>query len=304
MDEIDKRIILQLDDNCRTSYESMARKFGMTANAIKKRVSRLLEDGLISRFIVGLSLEMIGAELVIALVQTDGTEFPEEFMNQIGESIDAIQVSPVACGIGSLYCIFAFATGPKGILELGGRLRAMEPTTNVDIHILVYPKGKKMKLSKTHLKVLKALLEDPRMSISDISKRADLTARRVRRTLKELQDGGAVDLSVFWSLGSGNPTEVLIGIQWDAATTSTNEVVEWLRTQYQHEFWSPFVSATSPEIFARCVVEQLEKAYEIVRAAKKASFSRKVNPLVFFSTHVFEWPGTAKLRALLEEAGL
>lgn len=180
----------------------------------------------------------------------------------------------------------------------------MEPTTNVDIHILVYPKGKMMKLSKTHLKVLKALLEDPRMSISDISKRADLTARRVRRTLKELQDGGAVNLSVFWSLGSGSLTEVLIGIEWDAATTSTDEVVDWLRTEYQHEFWSPFVSATSPTIFARCVVEQLERADEIIRAAKKASFSKKVTPLVFFSTHVFEWPGTTKLRALLEKAGL
>jgi len=262
VDEIDKRIILQLDENCRKSYEAMARKFGMTANAIKKRVNRLLDEGLIRRFIVGLSLEMIGAELVIALVQTDGTEFPEEFMKQIGESIDAIQVSPVACGIGSLYCVFAFATGPKGILELGGHLRSMKPTTNVDIHILVYPKGKKMELSKTHLKVLKALLEDPRMAISDISKRAGLTARRVRRALNELQE------------------------------------------RYQHEFWSPFISATSPTIFARCVVEQLEKADQIMRQLKKAPFAEKISSLVFFSTHVFEWPGTLKLQGLLEEEGV
>ncbi|MHA3963743.1 MAG: winged helix-turn-helix transcriptional regulator [Candidatus Thorarchaeota archaeon SMTZ1-45] len=304
MDEIDKRIILQLDENCRKSYEAMARKFGMTANAIKKRVNRLLDEGLIRRFIVGLSLEMIGAELVIALVQTDGTEFPEEFMKQIGESIDAIQVSPVACGIGSLYCVFAFATGPKGILELGGHLRSMKPTTNVDIHILVYPKGKKMELSKTHLKVLKALLEDPRMAISDISKRAGLTARRVRRALNELQDGGAVHLSVFWSLGSGSLTEVLVRIEWDSATASADEIVNWLRKRYQHEFWSPFISATSPTIFARCVVEQLEKADQIMRQLKKAPFAEKISSLVFFSTHVFEWPGTLKLQGLLEEEGV
>jgi len=304
MDEIDKRIILELDENCRTSYESMARKFGITANAIKKRVSRLLESGLIHRFMVGLTLEMVRAELVIVLVQTDGTEFAEDFVNEISESIDVMQVSPVACGIGSLYCLFAFVTGPKGVLELGARLRAMESTTNVEIHILVYPKGKKMKLSKTHLRVLRVLLDDPRMSISDISKRVNLTARRIRRSLRELQDGGAVHLSVFWSLGSGDLTEVLMRIEWDPAASSVEEIVEWLRAEYQLEFWSPFISATSPTIFARFVVKQLERADEIMRTIKRAPFAKKVSALVFFSTEVFEWPGTQKLRDLLDEEGV
>jgi DNA-binding Lrp family transcriptional regulator len=304
MDEIDKRIILELDEDCRTSYESMARKFGMTANAIKKRVSRLLDSGLIQRFMVGLTLEMVGAELVIAIVQTDGTEYAEEFVNEISEGIDVMQVSPVACGLGSLYCLFAFVTGPKGVLELGGRIRAMESVTNVEIHILVYPKGKKMKLSKMHLRVLKVLLDDPRMSISDISKRVNLTARRVRRSLRELQDGGAVQFSVFWSLGSGDLTEVLLRIEWDSTTSSVEEIVEWLRAEYQLEFWSPFISATSPTIFARFVVRQLERADGIMRAIKRAPFAKGVSALVFFSTDVFEWPGTQKLRDLMDEEGI
>lgn len=304
MDEIDKRIILELDENCRTSYESMARKFGMTANAIKKRVSRLLDSGLIVRFMVGLTLEMVNAELVIALVQTDGTEFTKDFVNQIGQRVDVMQVSPVACGLGNLYCLFAFATGPKGVLELGGHLRAMKSTTNVEIHILVYPKGKKMKLSKTHKRVLGVLLDDPRMSISDISKRLNLTARRIRKSLKEIQDGGAVHFSVYWSLGSGYLTEILMRIEWDPAAASVDEIVEWLRTNYPLEFWSPFISATSPTVFARFVVRQLERGDEIMRAIRRAPFTEKVSPLVFFSTEVFEWPGTRKLREFLDMEGV
>jgi DNA-binding Lrp family transcriptional regulator len=282
----------------------MARKFGMTANAIKKRVTKLLESGLIDQFMVGLTLEMVNAELVIALLQTDGTEFAEEYMNRIGESIDVIQVSPVACGMGSLYCVFAFAVGPKGVLELGRHLRALQPTTDVEVHILVYPKGKKMKLSRTHMRVLRVLLDDPRMSISDVSKRVDLTARSIRRALRELQDGGAVQFSIFWSLGSGDLTEVLVRIEWDPAAASVEEIVTWLRTEYQLEFWSPFVSATSPTIFARFVVKQLERAEEIMGAIKRAPFARRVTSLVFFSTIMFEWPGTLKLRAFLEEEGV
>ena len=74
--------------------------------------------------------------------------------------------------------------------------------------------------------------------------------------------------------------------------------------EYALEFGSPFISATSPTIFARFVLRQLEKADEIMRAIKRAPFANSVSALVFLSTEVFEWPGTEKLKTYLEEEGV
>ncbi|MFW9800475.1 MAG: winged helix-turn-helix transcriptional regulator [Candidatus Thorarchaeota archaeon] len=304
MDNLDKRIILELDSNCRVSYQSIALKLGMTANAIKKRVSRLLESGLIERFVVGLSLEMMGTDMVIALVRTDGSEFSKEFVDRIGNRIEVMQVSPVASAVGSLYCVFAQTVGPRGLSDLGRFLRGLEPVNDVEIHVLLYPRGKKVKLTATHMKVLRGLLHDPRATVTELTKRIGLSARRIRRALQELQEGGGVDLAVFWYLGAGGLTEVLVRIEWDDAEIKSQSVVDWLREEYPLEFWSPFISATSATIFARFVVEELEKAEVILRAIRKAPFVASIASLVFYSSHVFDWPGTIALENLLDEAGL
>ncbi|MFQ5833475.1 MAG: winged helix-turn-helix transcriptional regulator [Candidatus Thorarchaeota archaeon] len=304
MDDLDKRIILELDANCRASYQSLALKLGMTANAIKKRVNRLLETGLIERFVVGLSLEMNGTDMVIALVRTDGSEFSREFIDQIGHRPEVMQVSPVACGVGSLYFVFAEAVVPRGLSDLGRFLRGLESVSDVEIHVLLYPRGKKVELTKTHKKVLRGLLYDPRMTVTEMTKRIGLSARRIRRALQELQDGGGVNLAVWWYLGAASLTEVIIRIEWDDSKVTAHSVVDWLREEYPLEFWSPFVSATTATVFARFVVEDLEKAEMILRNIRKGPFVVSVASLVFYSSHVYPWPGTTALEKLLDEAGL
>ncbi|MFW9800474.1 MAG: AsnC family transcriptional regulator, partial [Candidatus Thorarchaeota archaeon] len=38
MDSADRRILWELDANCRTTYERLGRKLGLSANAIRKRI--------------------------------------------------------------------------------------------------------------------------------------------------------------------------------------------------------------------------------------------------------------------------
>ncbi|MHA2143637.1 MAG: AsnC family transcriptional regulator, partial [Candidatus Thorarchaeota archaeon] len=43
LDVTDWQIIRMLDANCRSSYQEMASGLGLSANAVKKRVSKLIE---------------------------------------------------------------------------------------------------------------------------------------------------------------------------------------------------------------------------------------------------------------------
>ncbi|MHA2134716.1 MAG: Lrp/AsnC family transcriptional regulator [Candidatus Thorarchaeota archaeon] len=45
MDRIDRTILSELCNNCRITYESLAKKTKLSANAVKNRVHHLIESG-------------------------------------------------------------------------------------------------------------------------------------------------------------------------------------------------------------------------------------------------------------------
>ncbi len=301
MDDIDKRIILALDSDCRMTYQKMAEKLNLTATAVKKRVIKLLEQGVIDRFITTLNFEMIDSDLLLAIVQTKGSEYEEDFIEEVGNNPSVIQMSSIACGKGGLYVVFAVTSGLQSLSDFGAFIRTLEPVTNTDIHVLLYPRGHKVTLTKLQLRVLKYLVDNPRISIVEIAEQSGLSARRVRRTITELQEGEGIRFAVLWNLSKGGLNEVLLRIEWDEKNSNHKVVIDWLRNKFPLEFWSPFVSATSPVVFARFVVEDLEAIESIARVVKRAPFVESLSTLVLYSNNLFDWPGITELRRLFEE---
>lgn len=72
LDSVDIGILRALGENCRVSYQEMSRTLGMTANAVKKRVNKLIDSGTIHNFVVYLSLAMADVEVYLAIVNTEG----------------------------------------------------------------------------------------------------------------------------------------------------------------------------------------------------------------------------------------
>jgi len=91
VDPIDKKILLALDSNCRLSYQALADQVCISANAVRKRFDRLIETGVIEEFVVLLRPDMVGSEYLVALVQTDGTENEEEFIEYLGANPNIVQ---------------------------------------------------------------------------------------------------------------------------------------------------------------------------------------------------------------------
>ena len=300
LDDIDKRIIFELDSDCRMTYQTMADKLDLSATAIKKRVTKLLDTGVIDRFVTTLNYEMIDSDLLLAIIQTDGSEFQDDFIDEVGNNPSVVQVSSIACGKGGLYSVFAVTSGLPALSDFGTFIRTLESVTNTEVHVLLYPRGKKITLTKLQLRVLKQLVDNPRMSIVEIAELTGMTARRVRRTITELQDGGGINFAIFWNLGKGHLNEVLLRIEWDEKNITHEGVIDWLRKEYPLEFWSPFISAASPMIFARFVVEDLETIESITRTVRRAPFVKSLSTLVFYSNNLFDWPAVTELRLLLE----
>ena len=74
MDSLDRSIFDALDTNCRISYEELARKHGITPNAVRKRVLKLIDSGVIIKFMVLLSEAQIDANYLVAILKMDGSQ--------------------------------------------------------------------------------------------------------------------------------------------------------------------------------------------------------------------------------------
>ena len=304
LDPIDKRILHALDENCRLSYQALAEKLGLTATAIRKRLERLVTTGVIEEFSIVLKPAMMDSDYLVALVSTDGSENEEAFIEQIGSNLMVVQVGQVVTGTGRLYFVHSEYIGAKGLQNLGKFFRTLKPVTDIEIHTILVQRGERFDIKKLHLRVLKPLLEDARMQVSEISERTGLTSRRVRRAIQEMQDSDAFWFATRWNLSLGRNTEFYLKIKYDEQITKKDEVNEWLKGTFPDEYWFSFYSAMEPTLFAKFVTDHFREAEEISRITTQAPFTKSVDVLLSYPVKKFPRLGKIKIEEMIRDANL
>lgn len=303
LDLVDKTIMVEISSNCRVSYETLSQKTGLSANAVKNRVTALLDTGTISRFAVSLEAAMIDASYFMALVKTDGTEDIDAFVGQLGESPMVGHISILASAGGGAYLVWGQYIGTNMLSDLRAFLRAPTGVEGVDLHTIIGPVGKKVRLSKLHLRVLTFLKTNPRALINDISQEAGLAPKTVRRAIRELLEGGGIVFSARPDMAAGKLVNFFVRFEWNENETTQDKVVDWIREKYPVELWDPTVSATAPVLFAEFVVEYLHEAEEIARYIRSKPFVKSTTTLVSYSNQKFPYFAETMIDEMIREAG-
>jgi len=78
LDQIDRKVILELDTNARATFKEIGKKLGIGKNNVQYRVKRLLEDGVIKKFVTQFSLGTLGLFLGKFYLQLSGFEKEKE----------------------------------------------------------------------------------------------------------------------------------------------------------------------------------------------------------------------------------
>ncbi len=266
MDDLDRSILRALWENCRITYQTLAVKYGVTANAIKKRVKKFETSGVIASYRIELTRGMIDAEQVFGLILTDGSQDEEKFVTQIGSSPYVIAAASYT---GGHYALIAEYRSSNELWELGGFLRGLPGVQNVETHALLLPVTPSMDLKKLHLRVLQYLLEDPRITIADLAQKSKLTARRVRRIVQELIESPAVNFRALLELGAAESLPFLLRLSYNEKKTDYRKVVERLNKLYPSELWETYISAIEPTIFCLFTAENLTAVDTISRAIRR-----------------------------------
>lgn len=295
LDSIDKQILCILADNCRAPYREIANTLGLSATAIMNRVDGMVDSGVITEFIVRFSAAMIDAEVTAVWLKTDSTEDREQFVSEIAANRGVMQILPL---YGGDYLVAAEYTSSLELATLAEALKSNPHVSFTEIHPLLFQRGKKTSLTNLQLRVLKPLLKDARMSISEIAKETGLTVRLVRRTLRELKESEAIDFSLRWRLNLGGRVTFLLRLKWDPKQASRDEIADILLKNYQDEFWEILPSATDPVLFAAATVDDLNHVDRITTEIK--SHHAILYSEAFIYRPPYNYKGLRRLR--LEEA--
>jgi DNA-binding Lrp family transcriptional regulator len=300
LDALDKAILQGLGANCRLSYQTLAKQNGVTATAVKKRIDRLLETGVIVTFTVELNLAMIDADYLLILVYTDEQHDNDKSAKEIGQHR---MVSEVGVLAGSTIIAFASYQDAKDLAELRSFLISLEGVTEVEMHTLLFPRGKKMELKRLHIKILRCLVDDPRMPATEIANRTGLAVRTVTRGINEILEGEGVRISLRWNLNAADCITFLMQIEWDEHKASLDDILGWLREHFPQEFWEPLICASENMMFAAFVVETLKDMSRIGHEIRTC-------PLVISHTSLLGEPSRSypdirryRLEELLEREG-
>ncbi len=267
MDETDRRILQELQRNCRISYEKLSRNLGITGNSVKRRVKKLIDEGVIDSFVLRLSFAMVGAEPMLTLVELDGSQNDESIIEKIGNHPFVNRVGFDSHG---WLVVWVEYVGIEGLSEISSFIRSLEGVQDVELNPLPpRSRGKKMDLSRTQLRVLKVLFDDPRMPVSQIANEAGITTKRARKVLKELEESEAVVFSARVNVNAGSSTRFVLRLSWDEKKISSEDIEKYAREKYPKMYEGAHVSASSPRMFAMFTSEHIRIAESVARDIQK-----------------------------------
>ena len=299
MDELDKKILGDLGSNCRVSYQELSRRYGISANAIRRRVLNLEESGEISGYSLFLSPAMIGVNRILGLLTADGSRDEVEVMDEIGSHSGVIASAAYSNGI---YALVGEYTTPEELLDLASYFRKIESIEKTEVHQTIVPLGTHMELSRMHLRVLKPLLHGPRLSVVEVSRKSGLTARRVRRLLNQLEESGAIRFQALLELGAASSIPFLARVTWDEKIANYQEIWDWIAKTYPISHWETFVSATEPVLYSLIAVESLVEVNDVTRALRKYEKIQSVKTLISKFHKFYPSITRQKLVEMIEEA--
>jgi len=299
MDELDVKILGDLGQNCRLSYQELSRRYGISANAIRRRVLNLEESGEIAGYSLILSAEMLGVHRILGILTSDGSRDEVEVMDEIGNHQGVIAAAAYSNGT---YALVGEYRSSEELLELTSHLRRIDSIENTEVHQIVQGIGQPFALSRMHLRILKHLIKDPKLSVVEIANRSGLTARRVRRLLTQLEESGAVRFNALLELGAATSIPFLARVTWDERKTDYQEVRDLITQTYPLAHWETYVSASEPVLYSLIAVEGLVEVNEVTSALRKHDKIESVKALISMFHKFYESITRQTLLDMIKEA--
>jgi DNA-binding Lrp family transcriptional regulator len=302
MDIVDRIILERLKINCRTSLQEFSRLTGISANEVKKRVEGLVTTGIIKGFNVIPSPLMTNEDTVISILEFDSEPHEKKLLNDLRNSPSVAKVSRLLDG---RYIVIGTYFMPQELTTLTLLLRNLEAIKQVEMYSRFRNYwGGEIVLTNSHKEILRCLVSNPRIPISDIAQETSLPSDTIKKIIDEMRESEAVLFTIDASneVDEGS-IEVLAKVQWNVGKTSHEHVLGWLQQNFANSYLGEYVSAVEPTLFFNFSVNHVQEVEIIVRKVRESGLISTIEPLILFPGANYPDPRQRRLNELLIETG-
>lgn len=194
LDKNDLAIIRMLSQDCRRSYRSIALTLGVATNTIKRRIQKLIANNIIERFVANLNRALLFDEKLSSCILIVRRKDPDKIaqrLSLIGDSF--LQVD--CLGRVSVFnmTIRDEKTKKSKISSLAISLKDIR-IYNLFMSKLSY---QHITFNDSDLRIIKCLIEKPRIRISDVAKAISLSEKTIQRRLDRMQRYNLLEFTVL-----------------------------------------------------------------------------------------------------------
>lgn len=240
MDNLDLKILSILLDNCRESDRQIGNKIGITGAAVKSRIEKMIQKGIIESFALKIEPPVLGYNVMY--IVTTGQDI-SKILKQVELIGEPFFVVPCVGGI--TVCSIVVKENVEQKIDLAKNL--MRDVRILSIFEAKNP-GIRSDLTKTDLEIISQLLKNPRKKIEELAKLTKLSTKTIARSIKKLQDDEAILFTLIYDPSKFEhfiPFAVLVWVEGNL-----NESLQQLTKEFSHAFLQkPFLAKNQVVLF-------------------------------------------------------
>ena len=221
------QILNRLLNNCRESDRQIGRQIGISGGAVKSRIHKMLEAGVIEYFSLKIEPPVLGYGVFYIVVTGRDFDAILEQVKLVGEPFVI-----VPCVGGITVCGIVVRENVQQKIELAKNL--MKDVRVLTIFEAENP-GVNSNLTKTDLSIVNELMKNPRQKIDDIAKSTSLSTKTITRSIEKLQNDDAIQFTLVY-----DPTKIEGYIPHAILTWVTEDLDQTLK-KLEKEFSKSFM---------------------------------------------------------------
>lgn len=223
MDNTDRKLLLLLVADPRTSLQKLALKLGISRQSVHHRLQALKEAGVVRGVTAGISFAYLDA-IPVAVFGRSRVVLTDGVLDRLGEN----ELTRRVVITGGNY---AYAVGElRNLAELDGYVEFVRRTmdmheTNIGLFCLddalspeyfvdgvMTRRERYAELSALDYKIIDSLKDDARRPMADIAELVGASPKTVRRRLEQMVSDGSIELQVLMDNPSGGPLLTIVHV--------------------------------------------------------------------------------------------
>ena len=193
LDEQDMKILNFLSRNCRISYSSLGNKIGLTAKSVTARVKKMQSSGVIDSFIIKVNPLVFGySKFSLFIVRNNKKAADEKHIRRSLSLLgDILYTGHILGNIST----FKLAVKKEAEEKLELLVDVIGQDLLIQNQTVVFP-SVRVQPTYTDFKIMRCLLDNPRMEISDIAEKISMSSKTVARRLENMIENHVLDFTV------------------------------------------------------------------------------------------------------------